>query len=98
MYFKFLNNNENVLFNQEIINSCQRFYHDYLDGFNNHELGNRQHNVSGLGTFYLVDFEYCSIESSFFGTVNFLYETMTIPKIVIRFKDERIMSVVVTHT
>jgi hypothetical protein len=98
MYFKFLNNNENVLFNQQIINACQRFYYDYLESFNNHELVNRQHNVSGLGTFYLVDFEYCSVESCFYGTVNFLYETMTIPKIVIRFKDERIMSVVVTHT
>jgi hypothetical protein len=98
MYFKFLNNNENVLFNQEIINSCQIFFNDYLEKFNNHEMANRQHNVSGLGTFYLVEFEYDGNESSFFGTVTFLYETMTIPKIVIRFRDERIMSVTVSHT
>ena len=98
MYFKFLNNNENVLFNQEIINSCQIFFNDYLEKFNNHEMANRQHNVSNLGTFYLVDFEYDGNESSFFGTVTFLYETMTIPKIVIRFRDERIMSVTVSHT
>ena len=98
MYFKFLNNNENVLFNQEIINACRRFYADYLESFNNHELANHQHNVSGLGTFYLVEFEYDDNERSFFGTVNFLYESIRIPKIIIRFRDNTIMSITVTHT
>ena len=97
MYFKFLNNNEDVLFNQEIINSCQRFYNDYLDAFNNHELANRQHYVPNLGTYYIIDFEYDDNENSFFGNVVFSYEILTTPKIIIRFRDDRIMSVTITH-
>lgn len=97
MHFKFLSNNHDVLFNQEIINSCQRFFNNYLEAFNNHELSNHQHKVDGLGTFYLVDFEYDDIERAFFGNVHFLYERLTTPKIIIRFRDDRIMSVTVTH-
>jgi hypothetical protein len=97
MYFKFLNNNEDVLFNQEIINSCQIFYNDYLNAFNNHELANRQHCVPNLGTYYIIDFEYDDSERAFFGNVVFSYEILTTPKIIIRFRDDRIMSVTITH-
>ena len=98
MFFKFLSKNENVLFNQEIINSCKRFYIDFMERFNNHELLNRQQTIPNLGTLFLVDFEYDENERAFFGTINFLYESMEhFPKMIIRFRDERIILVTLTH-
>jgi hypothetical protein len=98
MFFKFLTNNENALFNQEIINSCQRFWSDYMEKFNNHELSNRQQTIPNLGTIFLVDFEYDNEERAFFGSINFLYESMEhFPKMIIRFRDERIILVTLTH-
>lgn len=98
MRFKFLQNNENILFNNAIIDACENYYVNFIE---NRILGitsNRQHTISGLGTFFIVDYEFCYEDNSHYSTINFTYETLQFPKLIFRYKNEKLMCLTLTYT
>lgn len=98
MQFKFLQNNENVLFNNAIIRACENYYSLFLENKINGILTNRQHKKDGLGTFYITEYEHNFDDDSHYATIIFIYETLEIPKLIFRFKNEKIMCLTLSHT
>jgi len=98
MNFKFLSNNETILFNHLIIEACESYCYSHIQNSINGLTSNRQKRVNGLGTFFIIEFEFDSLENSYFTTILFSYETLEHPRLTFRFKDERIMSLTLSHS
>ena len=98
MYFKFLTNNENSLYDNRVITLCSDFFNQFIRNYENNVTSNRQLKIPDFGIFFITEFEHDLDMLSYFGSVVFLHENYPSTKLTIRLRDNNIMSVTVAHT